>query len=238
MQCCRTMRRRGRRTILISIWKDKHLLQRVQQCNNRRKFSRLKAPCCWKQINLGNPWLPLLSIFLGANVDKPPWSKVLTSNCNCRAVLMSPLNLSPQTIVICVVITIGTLTTWFHCVSVVAVAKQANATGNKLRPWASEGFFSRGTIVDFSRDSQKDVSRGESSEITFNPLETKKTTFFANNLIGKCQISKSRGKGPLPPLSDAHDCDLCCWSYLSVRKIREPCSAIRYWVSPVPRSAL
>jgi len=36
---------------------------------------------------------------------------------------------------------------------------------------------------------------GESGEMSFFPLESKKTSFFAKTIIGKCQISKSRGKG-------------------------------------------
>jgi len=37
---------------------------------------------------------------------------------------------------------------------------------------------------------------GKSGKISFLPLETRKTTFFAKKLMGKCQISKSWG--PLP----------------------------------------
>jgi len=40
----------------------------------------------------------------------------------------------------------------------------------------------------------------KSCEISFFPLETKKTTFFAKNLIGKCTILKN----PLLPNSGAH----------------------------------
>ena len=43
-----------------------------------------------------------------------------------------------------------------------------------------------------------------SGEILFYPLETKKTTLFAKSLIGKCQISKSRGAKALYPRSDSH----------------------------------
>ena len=43
---------------------------------------------------------------------------------------------------------------------------------------------------------------GKSGKITFSPLETKKTIFFAKELMGKCQTSKSWG-GFTPP-SDAH----------------------------------
>jgi len=45
--------------------------------------------------------------------------------------------------------------------------------------------------VDFHGSSHK--KRGESGEISFYPLENEKTTFFAKNFIGKCEISKSRG---------------------------------------------
>jgi len=34
--------------------------------------------------------------------------------------------------------------------------------------------------------------RAKSSEISYFPLETEKTTFFAQNVIGKCQILNSR----------------------------------------------
>ena len=33
----------------------------------------------------------------------------------------------------------------------------------------------------------------KSGKISFSPLETKKTTFFAKNMMGKCQIKKSLG---------------------------------------------
>jgi len=43
--------------------------------------------------------------------------------------------------------------------------------------------------------------QGKSGEISFYPLQTKKTTVFAENLMKKCQISKSReGQAPCPPL--------------------------------------
>jgi len=38
---------------------------------------------------------------------------------------------------------------------------------------------------------------GKSAKISFYPFETKKATFIAKNLMGKCQISKSRGTKPL-----------------------------------------
>jgi len=63
--------------------------------------------------------------------------------------------------------------------------------------------FFGGKIVNFSRDSQKDISREvKSGEISFYPLETKKT-FFAENVIRKCPISKSRGTKVLLPRSVA-----------------------------------
>jgi len=48
-------------------------------------------------------------------------------------------------------------------------------------------FASGGGIVDFSRGSKKDF-RGGSGKISFYPPATKKTTFFAKNLIRKFQI--------------------------------------------------
>jgi len=60
--------------------------------------------------------------------------------------------------------------------------------------------FFWGGKVDFSRCSQKDFPMGAKiGEILFYPLESKKTTFFAKNLIGRCHISKSS--------SDAHVCN-------------------------------
>jgi len=45
-------------------------------------------------------------------------------------------------------------------------------------------------------------------EISLFPLETKKTTFFADNFMEKCQISKSTGalEPPASPSND-HACD-------------------------------
>jgi len=40
------------------------------------------------------------------------------------------------------------------------------------------------------------LQRGQSRKISFSPLETEKTIFFANNLMGKCQISKPWGLCP------------------------------------------
>jgi len=55
--------------------------------------------------------------------------------------------------------------------------------------------FSRGgSIGDSSRHSQKYFFRGGQKWQNFIlPLETKKTAFFAKNLIGKYQISNSGG---------------------------------------------
>jgi len=55
-----------------------------------------------------------------------------------------------------------------------------------------------GRRKDFSRHGQKCISGGGVKWQKFiYPLETKKTTFFAKNLIGKCQFSNSRdGKPP------------------------------------------
>jgi len=54
----------------------------------------------------------------------------------------------------------------------------------------------------------------KSGENSCCPLETKKTTSIAKNLIGKCQISKSWGFGlPCPPwnASDAAEENTVCW---------------------------
>jgi len=56
-------------------------------------------------------------------------------------------------------------------------------------------FFQGGPMVDFSRVAKI-------FEISFYKLETEKTSFFAANLTGKCQISKSRrGKDSRPRLA-------------------------------------
>jgi len=41
---------------------------------------------------------------------------------------------------------------------------------------------------------------GQSDKNSFYPLETKKTTFFVKNLIGKCQFSNYMGGKPPFPL--------------------------------------
>ena len=55
--------------------------------------------------------------------------------------------------------------------------------------------FSRGGPKYFCRE-------GKSGKIRFSPLETKKTTFFEKNVMGRCQISKSWSG--LGPPSNAH----------------------------------
>jgi len=58
-------------------------------------------------------------------------------------------------------------------------------------------FLVVGQKVDFSRRSQNIFpGEGQSDKNSFYPLETKKTTFFAKNLIGKCQFSNSMGGKP------------------------------------------
>jgi len=57
-----------------------------------------------------------------------------------------------------------------------------NASAATSAAWASEGFFPRGA---------------KTGEVSFFPIETKKTTFFAKSLIRKCQISKCGGP-PFP----------------------------------------
>jgi len=69
--------------------------------------------------------------------------------------------------------------------------------------------FSRGgLIVDFCRSSQKNFSwDGKCGEMSFFPLETKKTTVFAEQFVGKCQFSKSSGDlCPLPCLPTPMPC--------------------------------
>jgi len=70
--------------------------------------------------------------------------------------------------------------------------------------------FSRwGPIVDFPSGSINDFSRGTPKvvKLQFTQTKLRKLPFFAENLIGKCKISKSRGcKTPLPTPSDTHDC--------------------------------
>jgi len=68
-------------------------------------------------------------------------------------------------------------------------------------------FFHGVQTVDFSRGSQINFPGGaKSGEISFIPLQNKKTIFFANNLIEKYQISKSREVNvlPCPPSSNTH----------------------------------
>jgi len=60
--------------------------------------------------------------------------------------------------------------------------------------WALEVFSMGETTVHFSM--------GLNSKFSCYPLESTRTTFFATNLIGKCQISKSKEANVL--LSDAH----------------------------------
>jgi len=63
---------------------------------------------------------------------------------------------------------------------------------NEILTWASEGIFPGA--------AKKIFQRSESGEISFYLLETKNQPFFAKNLIGKCQISKSRGSKVPPAL--------------------------------------
>jgi len=60
--------------------------------------------------------------------------------------------------------------------------------------------------MEFATGSHKHFSRGTTSdEISFFPLETKKTTFLPKIAIGKCQIlNSSWGPCPQTPPSDAH----------------------------------
>ena len=54
---------------------------------------------------------------------------------------------------------------------------------NTLEAWASEVFFQSGPIVDFPRVAKRNFSRGANGgEILFYPLETKRTTFSAEQL--------------------------------------------------------
>ena len=61
--------------------------------------------------------------------------------------------------------------------------------------------------------------------VKFYPLENKRATIFAKTLIGKCQISKSRGQGPR---SDAHawgsSCLICTGSKLKfILQVKKTC---------------
>jgi len=68
-------------------------------------------------------------------------------------------------------------------------------------------FFQGGINSGFFQRYPRVFRETKHGEISFFPLETKKTIFFAQNLIGKYQISKSWGGTRLPcPPSDAHDC--------------------------------
>jgi len=73
------------------------------------------------------------------------------------------------------------------------------------RPFTSDAFRTRASEGFFPKVAEK-IFPGEakSGEISFFPLETKKINFFfAKNVIGKCQISKSRAPPPsYPHLSD------------------------------------
>jgi len=60
--------------------------------------------------------------------------------------------------------------------------------GRIFQGGGNSGFFQRQPKIFFRWP--------KSREISFFPLESKKTTFFAKNLIGKCKISKN----PLLPL--------------------------------------
>jgi len=61
-------------------------------------------------------------------------------------------------------------------------------------------------FLDFSWGSHEDLSReAKCGEISFYPLETKKSTFCAKNLMEKCYISKSRVLGPCLSPSDANE---------------------------------
>jgi len=73
----------------------------------------------------------------------------------------------------------------------------------------SERLFPGGPIVDFSNGNHKDFSKkgGKIGEISFYPLENE--NIFAENLIGKCQISKYRRVKPLLCFpSEAHAAEL------------------------------
>jgi len=62
-------------------------------------------------------------------------------------------------------------------------------------------FYRGGSCGIFLRVGKNIIPKGaKSGEISFYTLETKKSTFFAKDVIGKCQISKSRGLGPPSPL--------------------------------------
>jgi len=59
--------------------------------------------------------------------------------------------------------------------------------------------------MDFCRGGENDISRGRKiGEISFYPSETKKTTFFAKNLLGKCHPGGAFAPSAGLPLSIAH----------------------------------
>jgi len=68
--------------------------------------------------------------------------------------------------------------------------------------WASEGFFPGRANSGFSRGGQKRFlqGRGKSGKNYFNLSKLRKQPVFANNLMRKCQISKSK-EWPCSPAS-------------------------------------
>jgi len=79
-----------------------------------------------------------------------------------------------------------------------SVIRNVLSNGKVIQNMVVGRILFRGARVDFSRRSQWFIQGGQIGEILFNLLETKRTTFLAENLIGKCVISKSRG-GTSPP---------------------------------------
>jgi len=73
--------------------------------------------------------------------------------------------------------------------------------------WMSEGFFpGDANCGNFPGLAKKIFPEGaKSGEISFFPLETKISTFSAKDVVGKCQISTSRGLCSSHPPSDAHE---------------------------------
>ena len=66
-------------------------------------------------------------------------------------------------------------------------------------------FFQGGTLADFSRGSHKDFPGGKVARFHFSFSKLQKRSFFAKNVIEKCQISTSRRcQAPLPLPSYAH----------------------------------
>ena len=86
--------------------------------------------------------------------------------------------------------------------SLISISQKIN-TNPTSRPWASEVFFPGGRANSgvFQKEPKGFSRGGKTGEISFFPLETKKATFFAKNIIGKRQIFQPWAPKPPWPLS-------------------------------------